>query len=535
MVARRTGRRYLLAAVVGVIAVASSGCGKSTPPPDSSTKAPTNLSYSTSSAVYIKGSAIAPNTPSSGGGAVASYAVAPALPAGLSLDTTTGIIRGTPSAVTPATSYVVTATNAGGSTTVSLSITINDVAPASLGYSTNPAAYTMGAAIPPNMPHSTGGAVVSYSVAPPLPPGLTLNAATGMISGTPTALAPAAAYSVTATNTGGTTQADLSITVNDAPPANLTYSTNPAVYTKGVAIAPNTPSHGGGAVTSYSVSPALPAGLGLNTTTGVITGTPTALSAAASYVVTATNTGGTVQVSVVLAVNDVSAGSLTYSTNPAAYTKGVAIAPNVPTSSGGAVVSYSVAPPLPAGLSLNTTTGVITGTPTAVTAAAGYLVTATNTGGTAQVSLIISVNDVPPANLTYSTNPAVYTKGAAIAPNTPSSGGGAVTSYSVSPALPAGLNLNTTTGVITGTPAVVSAAASYVVTASNSGGSTTASLSVTVRDVAPTNLTYSTNPAAYTKGAAIAPNTPSNGGGAVTSYSVSPALPAGLSLNTSTG
>lgn len=43
-----------------------------------------------------------------------------------------------------------------------------------------------------------------------------------------------------------------------------------------------------GNVSSYSVSPALPAGLSLNTSTGVITGIPTAASVAASYTVTAT-------------------------------------------------------------------------------------------------------------------------------------------------------------------------------------------------------------------------------------------------------
>ena len=86
-----------------------------------------------------------------------------------------------------------------------------------------------------------------------------------------------------------------------------------------------------------------------------------------------------------------------------------------------------------------------------------------------------------PRNLTYSTNPAVYTLGVAIEANTPSSSGGAVDSYSVTPPLPAGLSINTSTGVITGTPTAVTAPENYTVTASNSGGSTTASLQVTVR------------------------------------------------------
>jgi putative Ig domain-containing protein len=86
-----------------------------------------------------------------------------------------------------------------------------------------------------------------------------------------------------------------------------------------------------------------------------------------------------------------------------------------------------------------------------------------------------------PAGLSYATAAASYTVGTAVAANTPSSSGGAVASYSVQPALPAGLTLNTTTGVISGTPTAVAAIAIYVVTASNGAGSTTASITISVR------------------------------------------------------
>jgi len=175
---------------------------------------------------------------------------------------------------------------------------------------------------------------------------------------------------------------------------------------------------------------------------------------------------------------------LAYSANPATYTKGAAIPANSPVVAGGAVASYSVSPALPAGLALDTATGVIAGTPAALAPTASYLVTAANAGGRATTSLTVTVNDVAPAGLAYATSTTVYLRGVEITPNGPSSGGGAVTSYEVSPALPAGLSLSATTGLITGTPTTVTPTSSHLLTARNSGGSTATILTITVSTLA---------------------------------------------------
>ncbi len=178
---------------------------------------------------------------------------------------------------------------------------------------------------------------------------------------------------------------------------------------------------------------------------------------------------------------------LSYQTTTAVYTRGTAIAPDDPIDSGGAATSYVVTPALPAGLSLNSATGIISGTPSAVTALATYSVTASNAGGSSSVSLSITVNDIAPSGLTYSQNPAVYAAAASISPNMPSwsAAGGTPISFAVNSSLPQGLALNATTGVLSGTPASQTAQQSYTITASNTGGSTSATLVITVIPQAP--------------------------------------------------
>jgi N-acetylneuraminic acid mutarotase len=295
-----------LALLLAVVAALLSGCGGGSgggvgffgnipagPQP------PSGLSYTMTAAVYEAGQTIVPNRPSASGGTVERYSVAPPLPAGLVLDTATGVISGTPAAVTPTTVYVITAENAGGNTTarVEIEVRATPAAPAGLTYSAMAAVYTVGETIVPNTPSSSGGPITSYAVAPALPQGLLFNAQSGVISGTPTAPAAAADYVVTGSNAAGTAVATLRLAVNPAlvAPASVSYATPDALYVTSEPIVPNTPQVTGGVASAFSVSPALPPGLSLNRLTGAITGTPTVLQRQATYTVTASNSVGSAQ------------------------------------------------------------------------------------------------------------------------------------------------------------------------------------------------------------------------------------------------
>lgn len=52
--------------------------------------------------------------------------------------------------------------------------------------------------------------------------------------------------------------------------------------------------------------------------------------------------------------------------------------------------------------------------------------------------------------------------------------GGAIASYSISPSLPTGVTLNTSTGLISGTPSLVSSSTVYTLSATNASGTSTA-------------------------------------------------------------
>ena len=131
-------------------------------------------------------------------------------------------------------------------------------------------------------------------------------------------------------------------------------------------------------------------------------------------------------------------------------------------------------------------------------------VTITGKGNyTCTKSQTFSIVDTAPSALSYTT-PNVIIKDIAITPLLPTYTGTA-TSFTVSPTLPAGLSINATTGVISGTlTAQQTGTVVYTITATNSGGSTTATVTL-IYNTAPTDVALSNTAVAEnaTSGAAV--------------------------------
>ena len=213
-----------LASISVLLASCGGGGGSGPPPPPP----PASFSYPSSPQMFVVRTAIASIKPTIMG-TLSNFTVSPQLPTGLALDASTGVISGTPTSVTAQASYTVRASSNIGTSTATLSITVNDIAPSSVSYGASALTFTAGVAGRTLTPNANGGAVVSWSISPALPAGLTFSATDGSIAGTPTGASASTAYVVTATNSGGQSTGNLTIEVDAGVLLELGHGTSIAL------------------------------------------------------------------------------------------------------------------------------------------------------------------------------------------------------------------------------------------------------------------------------------------------------------------
>lgn len=481
----------------------------------------------------------------SGGVAPYSFAVtAGALPAGLSLSAG-GVLSGTPTAG-GSFNFTATATDSSpfpGPFAGSQAYTLTVTAPTIVLPAASLAGGTVGTAYADSITAASGGtAPYSYAVtAGALPGGLTLNAASGAITGTPSAPGTFN-FSITATDSSTgtgpyTATRAYAITVIDIPPVanavTLTVAYNAAAT-------PVTLSITGGAATSVAVASAPSHGTAIASGTSITYQPTTGYGGPDSFTYTATNSGGTsAPATVTVTVNDPVITST--ASGSFAATVGLPYSQTI-TLFGGAQPwgAYQVTN-LPAGLSITGTTAnsvTVSGTPTQA----------------GSFSLTGSATDSSTGNGPYTVSEVyvltVAAPGLALAPaaatfNTPyaaaysqsftASGGTGPYSYALTGSLPTGVTFSGNT--VSGTP-TVPGSTSFTITATDTGSTGTGApfsiaqnytLTVAAAAIVVSPVTL---PGA-TAGTAYSQTLTASGGVAAYSFALSAgSLPAGLTLST---
>jgi hypothetical protein len=382
------------------------------------------------------------------------------LPTGLSIDAHTGVISGTPTDSDFGNNPItVTATDAHGKTiSESFNLAVGDSGPTATAIA-NQSAYeghSFSLNVSSHFKAPAVGDTLTFSAS--LPTGLGIDAHTGVISGTPTdSDFGNNTVTVTATDAHGKTISEsFNLAVGDSGPT-ATAIANQSGY-EGQAFSLNVSSHfkapAAGDTLTFSAS--LPTGLSIDAHTGVISGVPTDSDFGNNPVtVTATDAHGmAISESFHLAVGD-SGPTATAIADQSGY-EGQAFSLNVSNHfvapAAGDTLTFSAK--LPAGLSINAHTGVISGTPTDSDFGNNPVtVTATDAHGMAiSESFHLAVGDSGPT-ATAIADQSGY-EGQAFSLN--------VSNHFVAPAagdtltfsakLPAGLSINAHTGVISGTP-----------------------------------------------------------------------------------
>ena len=470
---------------------------------------------------------------------------APTLPAWLSFDPATGILSGTPSNAEVGTHNVVLRVNDGTvDVDESFTITVSNANDAPTITSTAVTTATEDAAYSYTFTVNDVdvGDTLTLS-APTLPAWLSFDPATGILSGTPTN-AEVGTHNVVLRVNDGTVDVDESFTItvsnaNDAPTITstaVTTATEDAAYSYTFAV--NDVDVGDTLTLS---APTLPAWLSFDPATGILSGTPSNAEVGTHNVVLRVN-DGTVDVDesftiTVSNANDaptITSTAVTTATEDAAYSYTFA----VNDVDVGDTLTLS-APTLPAWLSFDPATGILSGTPSNAEVGTHNVVLRVN-DGTVDVdeSFTITVsnaNDAPTITstaVTTATEDAAYSYTFAV--NDVDVGDTLTLS---APTLPAWLSFDPATGILSGTPSNAEVGTHNVVLRVNDGTvDVDESFTITVSNandaptITSTAVTTATEDAAYSYTFAV--NDVDVGDTLTLS---APTLPAWLSFDPATG
>ncbi len=445
------------------------------------------------------------------------------LPAGLTLNTSTGAVTGTPT-TSGSASFTIEATDSvGGTATQAESFTI--YAAPSITSSILPGddegvAYMH----VPTLSGGSGGA--SWSFTGSLPPGLVVIPSTGEVGGVPTTIGTYSFDLVATDSLGGTATQPESIAITNDP-----WITSPAMPNGEVGASYQvTPSvTGGTGPFHWTETGSFPAGLTFQGSTGELSGTPT-VAGTRNFTVIATDADG-LEATQSESVQIVAHPSITSAALPNGEV-GVTYATTPAVTAGVGPFTWSVSGSLPAGLTLNSSTGEVSGTPTTLGTTSTFSLVVTDANGfQASQSESVDVSSAP--SITSPTLPDGEVGSVYLSQPTLTGGSGA-TGWSVTGgSLPQGLVVVASSGEVLGTPTAAGTYSFDLVATDSLGG--TVSQPETVVIAADPSITSPALPDGEVGASYDTTPTVADGTGPLT-WSVSGgSLPDGLTLDTSTG